>query len=79
MNKKRSPVKVNSCTILKASITVSTIPQLEKRNQENLSQRRLCDDQSRGWNDAIAKRVHKPRNVDCFQKWEKGKKMYFLL
>lgn len=32
MNKQRSPVKVNSCTIIKASITVSTIPQLKKRN-----------------------------------------------
>ena len=46
--------------------------------QESLSQR-LCDDQSRGWNDAVAKRVSKPRSVDCFQKWEKSKKMYSSL
>ena len=32
MNNQRSPVKVNSCTIIKASITVSTIPYLKKMN-----------------------------------------------
>ena len=79
MNNQRSPVKVNSCTIIKASITVSTIPQLKKMNAGESESEKIMWWSKLNWNDAIAKRVHKPRNVDCFQKWEKGKKMYSLL